>query len=125
MIEKLFEPVIDAGKQMLIKAGGVIAKESVRKGAKYGGIFAAFVFSNILTSVITSKWKDKVFAEFLKTHDKEMAQKLTEEFKLEISDLKKQIASLKLEEEEAKRRFKEGIVALCGKYGIDPNVILK
>ncbi len=125
MIEKLLEPVMDAGKQLLIKAGGVLAKESVRKGARYGGIFATIVFSNILTSVITSKWKDKVFAEFLKKHDKELAQKLTEQFKSEMNDLKKQIADLKLDKEETKKRFRDGIIALCEKYGIDPNEILK
>ena len=125
MIEKLIEPVVDIGKQMFIKAGGIIAKESVRKGAKYGGMFAAFVFSNIFTSVITSKWKDKVFAEFLKKHDKEMTQKLTEQFKSEMNDLKKQIADLKLDKEETKKRFRDGVIALCEKYGIDPNGILK
>ena len=125
MIEKLLEPVMDAGKQLLIKAGGVLAKESVRKGARYGGIFATIVFSNILTSVITSKWKDKVFAEFLKKHDKELAQKLTEQFKSDMNDLKKQIADLKLDKEETKKRFRDGIIALCEKYGIDPNEILK
>lgn len=125
MIEILLEPVMDAGKQLLIKAGGVLAKESVRKGARYGGIFATIVFSNILTSVITSKWKDKVFAEFLKKHDKELAQKLTEQFKSKMNDLKKQIADLKLDKEETKKRFRDGIIALCEKYGIDPNEILK
>ena len=125
MIEKLLQPVMDAGKQLLIKAGGVLAKGSVRKGARYGGIFATIVFSNILTSVITSKWKDKVFAEFLKKHDKELAQKLTEQFKSEMNDLKKQIADLKLDKEETKKRFRDGIIALCEKYGIDPNEILK
>lgn len=125
MIEKLLEPVKDAGKQLLIKAGGVLAKESVRKGARYGGIFATIVFSNILTSVITSKWKDKVFAEFLKKHDKELAQKLTEQFKSEMNDLKKQIEDLKLDKKETKKRFRDGIIALCEKYGIDPNEILK
>jgi hypothetical protein len=125
MIEKLLEPVMDAGKQLLIKAGGVLAKESVRKGARYGGIFATIVFSNILTSVITSKWKDKVFAEFLKMHDKEMAEKLKEEFESEMDKLKEEIASLKLDEEETKKRFREGVIALCEKYGIDPNEILK
>jgi hypothetical protein len=125
MIEKVLEPVVNAGRQLLLKAGGVLAKESVRKGAKFGGIFAALVFSNILTSVITSKWKDKVFDEFLKKHDKEMAQKLTEQFKSEMNDLKKQIADLKLDKEETKKRFRDGVIALCEKFGIDPNGILK
>lgn len=125
MIEKVFEPVVNAWSQLLLKAGGVLAKESVRKGAKFGGIFAALVFSNILTSVITSKWKDKVFDELLKKHDKEMAQKLTEQFKSEMNDLKKQIADLKLDKEETKKRFRDGVNALCEKFGIDPNGILK
>ena len=125
MIEKVLEPVVNAGRPLLLKAGKVLAKESVKQGLKLGGYLACLIISNIMTSIITSKWKDKVYAELLKKHDKELAQKLTEQFKSEMSDLKKQIAALKLDKEEAKKRCRDAIIALCEKYGIDPNVILK
>lgn len=125
MIEKVLEPVVNAGKQMLSKAGGVLANESVKQGAKIGGIIMSHIIVAFLSIMLTSKWKDKVFAEFLKRHDKEMAEKLSEQFKSEMSDLKKQIADLKLDKEEAKKRFRDGVIALCEKYGIDPNGILK
>ena len=85
----------------------------------------SYVIVIIITSMLTSKWKDKIFAEFLKKHDKEMAEKLTKQFKSDMDDLKRQIAALKLDKEETKKRFKEGVITLCEKYGIDPNEVLK
>lgn len=125
MVDKIMGPIVKAGGQLVAYTAGVVAKETMKKGLKYGGYFALLIISNIITSMVTSKWKDKVFAEFLKKHDKEQAQKLTEQFKLEMNDLKKQIAALKLEKEEAKKRCRDGIIALCEKYGIDSNAILK
>lgn len=125
MLDKIMEPVVKAGGQLVANTVGVVAKETVKQGMKYGGYFALLIISNIITSMITSKWKDKIFAEFLKKHDKELAQKLTEQFKSEMNDLKKQIAALKLDKEEAKKRCRHGIIALCEKYGIEPNAILK
>lgn len=125
MIEKVLEPVVNAGSQLLLKAGGVLAKESVKQGAKIGGRIMTYAITIIMTYMLTTKWDKKVFANFLKKHDKEMAEKLKEEFESEMDKLKEEIASLKLDKEETKKRFREGVITLCEKYGIDPNEILK
>ena len=125
MLEKIFEPVAKAGVKVLSEGGKILAKEGVRQGAKIGGIIISHIIAIILTIILTSKYKDKVYKELCKKHDKETAERLTEQFQSEINALKKEIAQLKIEKKEVEQKLREGIERICRKYEIDPNIVLK
>ena len=46
-----------------------------------------------ITGIFVSDYKDRVFKEYLKTHDKEMAEQLTKEFVKKIDAIQKKYAS--------------------------------
>ena len=125
MLEKIFEPVAKAGVKVLSEGGKILAKEGVRQGAKIGGIIISHIIAIILAIIRTSKYKDKVFNELRKKHDKETAERLTEQFQSDINALKKEIAQLKIEKKEVEQKLREGIERICRKYEIDPNIVLK
>lgn len=125
MLEQIMKPVADAGMKVITKGGAFLAKEGVKQGTKIAAVIVSHLIAIIVTMILTSNYKDKAFEELLKKHDKETAEKLTEQFKSEIDALKKEIAKLKLDKKEMIRRFKEGVENICRKYGIDPKVVLK
>ena len=125
MVEKMLEPVVDAGAKVLAKCGSYLAKESVKHGAKIAARIASYVVTIILTVILTSNWKDKVNDELNKKHDRETAEKLSAQFQTEMDQAKKEIAGLKLSKKETEKILKEKIRIICEKFGIDPDIIFK
>ena len=121
MIEKIMEPAA--------KFAEVFSKECVKKGAEIGGKIMALMISYLITIWLTSRYKDNVHKELLDKHDEETANRLTEQFNIEVEKLKKEIMELKKElnitKEEAESRFREGVIGICKKFGISPDSVLK
>ena len=118
MIEKIMEPAA--------KCAEVVSKECVKKGAEIAGKIMALMISYLITIWLTSRYKDNVHKELLDKHDEETANRLTEQFNIEV---KKEIMELKKElnitKEEAESRFREGVIGICKKFGISPDSVLK
>ena len=76
----------------------------------------ALMISYLITIWLTSRYKDKVHKELLDKHDEETANRLTEQFNIEVEKLKKEIVELKKElnitKEEAESRFREGVIGM-------------
>lgn len=121
MIEKIMEPAA--------KCAEVVSKECVKKGAEIGGKIMALMISYLITIWLTSRYKDNVHKELLDKHDEETANRLTEQFNIEVEKLKKEIVELKkklnITKEEAESRFREGVIGICKKFGISPDSVLK
>lgn len=107
------------------KLAEIAAKDGVKNCAKIAGLIMSYVMVAVFASILTSKWKDNVYKEYLKKHDKQTAEKLTKQFKSEVDALKKDIAKLKQEKEQAKKQFRDRIIVLCKKYGVSPDLVLK
>lgn len=129
MIEKIIEPVAKAGAKAAAKCAEVVSKECVKKGAEIGGKIMVLMISYLITIWLTSRYKDNVHKELLDKHDEETANRLTEQFNIEVEKLKKEIVELKTElnitKEEAESRFREGVISICKKFGISPDSVLK
>ena len=129
MIEKIMEPVAKAGAKAAAKCAEVVSKECVKKGAEIGGKIMVLMISYLITIWLTSRYKDNVHNELLDKHDEETANRLTEQFNIEVEKLKKEIVELKTElnitKEEAESRFREGVISICKKFGISPDSVLK
>ena len=95
MIEKIMEPVVKAGAKAAAKCAEVVSKECVKKGAEIGGKIMALMISYLITIWLTLRYKDKVHKELLDKHDEETANRLTEQFNIEVEKLKKEIVELK------------------------------
>ena len=121
MIEKIMEPAA--------KCAEVVSKECVKKGAEIAGKIMALMISYLITIWLTSRYKDNVHKELLDKHDEETANRLTEQFNIEVEKLKKEIMEFKKElnitKEEAESRFREGVIGICKKFGISPDSVLK
>ena len=111
------------------KCAEVVSKECVKKGAEIAGKIMALMISYLITIWFTSRYKDNVHKELLDKHDEETANRLTEQFNIEVEKLKKEIMELKKElnitKEEAESRFREGVIGICKKFGISPDSVLK
>ena len=129
MIEKIMEPVAKAGAKAAAKCAEVVSKECVEKGAEIAGVIATWAMTMLLSIWLTSRYKDNVHKELLDKHDEETANRLTEQFNIEVEKLKKEIVELKKElnitKEEAESRFREGVISICKKFGISPDSVLK
>lgn len=74
------------------------------KGAEIGGKIMALMISYLITIWLTSRYKDNVHKELLDKHDEETANRLTEQFNIEVEKLKKEIMELKKELNITKKR---------------------
>ena len=114
MIEKIMEPAA--------KCAEVVSKECVKKGAEIAGKIMALMISYLITIWLTSRYKDNVHKELLDKHDEETANRLTEQFNIEVEKLKKEIMELKKElnitKEQAAYRFREGVKGIYKNLGI-------
>lgn len=111
------------------KCAEVVSKECVKKGAEIAGVIATWAMTMLLSIWLTSRYKDNVHKELLDKHVEETANRLTEQFNIEVEKLKKEIVELKKElnitKEEAESRFREGVIGICKKFGISPDSVLK
>ena len=128
MIEKIMEPVAKAGAKAAAKCAEVVSKECVKKGAEIAGVIATWAMTMLLSIWLTSRYKNNVHKELLDKHDEETANRLTEQFNIEVEKLKKEIVEMKklnITKEEAESRFREGVISICKKIGISPDSVLK
>lgn len=81
-------------------------------------LIGTVVVAASLTGVIVSHYDRRVYEDQLKKHDKETAERVTAAFVKQIEELKKQ-------HEDDKAAFAKCVKAICDKYGIGYNVVLK
>lgn len=80
-------------------------------------LIGAIIVACTLTTVVVSHYKDNVHKEFLKRHDEELAQKLTDEFVQKMNNFKKQVNI----EKDLIAKIKD----LCAEYKLSTSLVLK
>ena len=94
--------------------------------AKYGPIIAKNVggaaIAAIIAVILTSRYKDRVYKELIKKHDKETAERISKEFNQKLEVIKKEY---KDEIIKTKEDFKQKVSDLCREYGINPQNVVK
>lgn len=81
-------------------------------------LIGAIIVASTLTTVVVSHYKDNVHKEFLKRHDEELAQKLTDEFVQKMNNFKKQV---NIEKQDLIAKIKD----LCAEYKLSTSLVLK
>lgn len=100
------------------KIGGAIAKNGTQ--------IALVTIVVIVAIILTSRYKDRAYKEFLKKHDKETAERLRVEFNKELDILKckfnKELNNFnnKLNEE----KYKQQVRDLCYRYNISAQKVV-
>lgn len=78
---------------------------------------AALLVGGGISGLLVSKYKDKVYHELLKNHDKETAKKLTKEFNKKLKEVVKKYKG-------DKEKLIAVITKLCERFNIPPELIL-
>lgn len=81
-------------------------------------LIGAIIVASTLTTVVVSHYKDNVHKEFLKRHDEELAQKLTDEFVQRMNNFQKQV---NIEKQDLIAKIKD----LCAEYKLSTSLVLK
>lgn len=102
----------------LEKMGKALAKNGPIIAKKVGGL----VIAAIIAIIFTSNYKDKVYKELMKKHDKETAERLSKEFNKKLETLKKEYEDKHIK---TKEEFKQKVTDLCREFGIDPKNVVK
>lgn len=122
MIEKFIEPVVKAGGKMIEPVAHKIGSEAIKHGAKVAAYVGGLVISAIVSSILTSNYKDKAYKSLLKKHDQDTAERLSKQFDEKLKNEKKKWKEQNIKDKETLR---QKIRIICNEFGIDPDEVLK
>lgn len=86
------------------------------------GIVKVFLFlaGAIVGAYIASKYKDYAYKNLIKSHDKETAEKMADEFKKKADELLKENKNSSEETSVKIKNLKKKFNSLCEQFGIPP-----
>ena len=108
--------------QIINNALDKIGKELAKKGPIIANNVGGAVIAAIIAIILTSRYKDKVYKELMKKHDKETTERLSKEFNKKLETLKKEYKDKHIK---TKEEFKQKVSELCREFGIDPKNVVK
>lgn len=122
MIEKFIEPVVKAGGKMIEPVVHKIGSEAIKQGAKVATYVGGLVITAIVSSILTSNYKDKAYKSLSKKHDQDTAERLSKQFDEKLKNEKKKWKEQNIKDKETLR---QKIRIICNEFGIDPDEVLK
>lgn len=122
MIDKIIEPVLKAGSKMIEPVVQRVSTEAFKHGAKIAAYVGGLAISAIVSSILTSNYKDKAYKSLMTKHDKETAEKLTKQFDEKLNSEKKKWKEQNIKDKETLR---QRIRNICNEFGINPNDVIK